>query len=182
MLLPARHPRFMWSPDTRILNSVFHGIPYQGNDGAAPVDQSWPGRRSRIGRLALLKSRWRYSGRWSIHEHNVSRVENAGMHDGYGNPGRREVAVALRVFVGEDRQEWQVWDTRPTTALPNADRSTPDTRDEVPRLSKKREGGWLTFTTAGHRRRLSPIPDDWETADEMSLRAMLAKADRVETG
>ncbi len=84
--------------------------------------------------------------------------------------------MALREFVGDDGQEWQVWDTRPAIASPNVDHLA---LGEVPRLSKKREGGWLTFTAPSHRRRLSPIPDDWETADETRLRAMLAAADRV---
>lgn len=92
------------------------------------------------------------------------------------NRSRPEAIVALRGFVGDDGQEWQVWDTRPS---PNANLPAPDTFGEVPRISKKREGGWLTFTAAADRRRLSPIPEDWETADDTSLRAMLAAADRV---
>ena len=87
--------------------------------------------------------------------------------------------MPLREFAGDDGREWQVWDTRPTVAPPNVDPSTPDPVGEIPRISKKREGGWLTFTTAGDHRRLSPIPDDWETADETSLRTMLAGADRI---
>ena len=87
--------------------------------------------------------------------------------------------MALREFVGDDGQEWQVWETRPTIASPDVNPSVPASVDELPRLSKKREGGWLTFTAAASRRRLSPIPEDWETADEPSLRAMLAAADRI---
>jgi hypothetical protein len=87
--------------------------------------------------------------------------------------------VALREFVGDDGQEWQVWDTRPTVSPPNVKASAPATFGEVPRISKKREAGWLTFTAAAGRRRLSPIPEDWETADETSLKAMLAAADRI---
>ena len=87
--------------------------------------------------------------------------------------------MALREFVGDDGQEWQVWDTRPTISSPNADESAPPKAGEFPRFSKKREDGWLTFTAAVDRRRLSPIPEDWETADEASLRAMLAAADRT---
>ena len=87
--------------------------------------------------------------------------------------------MALREFVGDDGQEWQVWDTRPKIAAPNVSPPVPASVDELPRVSKKREGGWLTFTAAAGRRRLSPIPEDWETADEPSLRAMLAAADRI---
>jgi hypothetical protein len=87
--------------------------------------------------------------------------------------------VALRAFVGNDGREWQVWDTRPTVTSPNVEASELDTVGGVPRISKKREGGWLTFTTTADRRRLSPIPEDWETADETGLQAMLAAADRI---
>ena len=93
--------------------------------------------------------------------------------------------MALRGFVGDDGQDWQVWDTRPTIPSPNvaaSDANPPassaDTADFA-LISKKREGGWLTFTTAHQRRRLSPIPDGWESADEATLRALLAVADRI---
>ena len=94
--------------------------------------------------------------------------------------------MALRGFVGDDGQEWTVWDTRPTIPLPNVDASDANSPAapavdvaDFARISKKREGGWLTFTTASERRRLSPIPDDWESGDEALLRALLAVADRI---
>jgi hypothetical protein len=92
--------------------------------------------------------------------------------------------MALREFVGDDGQNWQVWDTRPTT--PAGDSPRGDAREgpvekatELPLISKKREAGWLTFTSTAERRRLSPIPDDWERADETSLRALARAADRI---
>ena len=88
--------------------------------------------------------------------------------------------MTLREFVGDDGQEWQVWETRPGNSIvPNASPSALLPLGEVPRFSEKRAGGWLTFTAADDRRRLSPIPDDWETADDISLRTMLAAADRI---
>src|SRR4029079_2896414 len=93
----------------------------------------------------------------------------------------KEVPVALRGFVGDDGQDWQVWDTRPTIPTPNAHESDHDKMSEIRRFSEKREGGWLTFTTARERRRLSPIPDAWESVDETALRGMLADADEVHT-
>ena len=87
--------------------------------------------------------------------------------------------MALRGFVGDDGQDWQVWDTRPTISAPNAAEPEHDKTNEIRRFSEKREGGWLTFTAAGDRRRLSPIPDDWESVDETALRGMLAAADRI---
>jgi hypothetical protein len=99
--------------------------------------------------------------------------------------------MGLRGFVGDDGRDWQVWDTRPTIVSPNVDASdanaaaapaaaqhSPDIADFA-RISRKREGGWLTFTTASERRRLSPIPDRWDSADDATLRALLAVADRI---
>lgn len=94
--------------------------------------------------------------------------------------------MALREFVGNDGQEWQVWDTRPTMPPPNVDASDANSPSapatdivDFARISKKREGGWLSFSTPRERRRLSPIPDGWESADEATLRALLAVADRI---
>ena len=94
--------------------------------------------------------------------------------------------MALRGFVGDDGQDWQVWDTRPTIPSPNVDASDANSPAAPPTdmadfalISKKREGGWLTFTTAHERRRLSPIPDGWDSADDAMLRALLAVADRI---
>jgi len=99
--------------------------------------------------------------------------------------------MALRGFVGDDGRDWQVWDTRPTIPSPNVDASdaisAADPSAAPPsagiadfaRISRKREGGWLTFTTARERRRLSPIPDGWDSADDATLRALLAVADRI---
>jgi hypothetical protein len=95
-----------------------------------------------------------------------------------GLPEGREAIVALRGFIGDDGKEWQVWDTRPAVRSPNA-KPSPDALGEIARISKKRERGWLTFTADADRRRLSPIPKDWETADESRLRVMLAAADHI---
>jgi hypothetical protein len=99
--------------------------------------------------------------------------------------------MALRGFVGDDGRDWQVWDTRPTMPSPNVDASdaisaaapsaAPPSAGiaDFARISRKREGGWLTFTTTRERRRLSPIPDGWDSADDATLRALLAVADRI---
>ena len=94
--------------------------------------------------------------------------------------------MSLLQFLDDDGQEWQVWDTRPATPVANVDlssadaaRSTSNKATEFPLLSRKREAGWLTFTAVDERRRLSPIPDAWELADETSLRALLKTADKI---
>ena len=96
--------------------------------------------------------------------------------------------MALRAFVGPDGREWQVWDTRPTgptstVRSPGASSTAPpfDTGSDFGRVSKKREARWLTFTAETERRRLSPIPAEWEQGDETALRALLAAADPITT-
>lgn len=40
--------------------------------------------------------------------------------------------------------------------------------------------GWLTFEAGGDRRRLAPIPADWEDASVTDLRAMCERAERLQ--
>ena len=95
--------------------------------------------------------------------------------------------MALRELVGEDGRSWQVWDTRPTPTKSNDGpararylaRVKSEQVVDLGLLSQKRQDGWLTFATDDERRRLSPIPDGWATADEPALRRLLASADRV---
>ena len=59
--------------------------------------------------------------------------------------------MALRTFTDMAGVEWQVWDVRPEApyraVISNADL----------------EGGWLVFQSPHEKRRLCPIPPDWET-------------------
>ena len=93
--------------------------------------------------------------------------------------------MGLRGFVGDDGRDWQVWDTRPTILSPNVDEDENSAAApsagiaDFARISRKREGGWLTFTTARERRRLSPIQNGWDSADDATLRALLAVADQI---
>jgi hypothetical protein len=72
--------------------------------------------------------------------------------------------MAHREFTDAEGSPWQVWDTRP--------RSKAEVR---PRYA----GGWLSFESAGERRRLHPIPERWEEVDDDTLRAWLATAEPV---
>jgi len=69
-----------------------------------------------------------------------------------------------------------------TETFPNGLTATThyDESSQPRRLSYAKDGTtWLTFTAADERRRLSPIPDAWELADETSLRAFLKTADKI---
>jgi len=73
--------------------------------------------------------------------------------------------MGLREFTDADGVAWRVWSIQPT----NPAIVSPELRT-----------GWLTFDCGSSRRRLSPIPDDWEAAeiDRLRLLCRVAKATR----
>jgi hypothetical protein len=62
------------------------------------------------------------------------------------------LAVAYREFIDNSGTTWRVWDTHPVAA------------NTLRTVSPNYAGGWLTFESATERRRLAPIPPDWEVA------------------
>jgi hypothetical protein len=72
--------------------------------------------------------------------------------------------VAIRDFTDGDGVRWSVWSTLPTA------------KGVVGSLRQ----GWLTFEAGGDRRRLAPIPLNWENASLSELRAMCARAGRLQ--
>ena len=97
--------------------------------------------------------------------------------------------MALREFGGLGGRRWEVWDTIPSTPRDYADTAMGrllSSRPEVEsgagipgRFTPGRESGWLTFASGTERRRLSPIPEGWESCGEEELRRYLTRADRV---
>ena len=73
--------------------------------------------------------------------------------------------MAIREFTDSSGKKWRVWSTVPTS---------PGAYDESLRE------GWLTFEGAGERRRLAPIPEDWEqaTAERLDLMCRVAEVAR----
>jgi hypothetical protein len=67
-----------------------------------------------------------------------------------------------RTFEDAQGVEWQVWDTIPSKLV-----------------STTLEGGWLTFLSTEEKRRLSPIPLYWASADDAELRRLLGQAKPV---
>ena len=74
--------------------------------------------------------------------------------------------MALRRFTDPAGTEWEVWDVRPEEAhralVPNAEL----------------EEGWLVFQSRSEKRRLCPIPPEWETCspERLSLLSRIAPA------
>jgi len=77
--------------------------------------------------------------------------------------------MAYREYLDSDGRSWRVWSTVPSAGS---------------RLHGGFGQGWLTFecTSAGNatvRRRLAPIPKDWESAPNEQLELMCESADDV---
>jgi hypothetical protein len=71
----------------------------------------------------------------------------------------------MREFTDSAGAAWRVWDTIPRRAAGYEERL---------------KGGWLRFqNTAGSRRRLAPIPHDWEHASVDRLELMCRVAAEV---
>jgi hypothetical protein len=106
--------------------------------------------------------------------------------------------VAYRAFTDSTGVQWNVWAvvpqwadrragrTRRTKSIDEDDvdppvleqRRVPDRRQGLPdqfpriRLNGGLDGGWLAFESSGERRRLCPIPSDWEEATDVELEQM----------
>ena len=105
--------------------------------------------------------------------------------------------MAYRTFVDRRNAYWQVWDVRPERVERRSmERRKPAEPYEGPerrkrdrrRLEQKRiildnglGSGWLVFESKSEKRRLTPIPPDWEKATESELRILCEKAQPVPT-
>jgi hypothetical protein len=74
-----------------------------------------------------------------------------------------------RQFTDERGATWQVWEIRPSNGGAN--------------VSATYKDGWLAFESdeakdreTGNRLRLAPVPSDWESAPDATLRRYLARA------
>ena len=104
--------------------------------------------------------------------------------------------MAYRTFVDENGCYWQAWESRPggverrrkdrrVSVLPF---SGPDRRSSTDRrvrnarrslLDGELANGWLTFESLREKRRLAPIPHDWETTSVPQLCEFCRRAVRV---
>lgn len=107
--------------------------------------------------------------------------------------------MAYRTFADGNGRSWEVWDVRPERverrdAERRQERPTPWTglerrvaddrrqNSEVRlRLSHLLTEGWLVFKSDHERRRLSPIPENWESLRAPDLRALWEQAEVIST-
>jgi hypothetical protein len=100
--------------------------------------------------------------------------------------------MAFRAFRDAGGTEWQVYDVSPrareerrmaarrsgeVVALgARVDRRTFDRRISVGGVGRRVAKGWLCFEHAEERRRLSPIPEGWQKAEDARLADWLGAA------
>lgn len=110
--------------------------------------------------------------------------------------------MAHRTFTGADGREWQAWNVVPGAWRQEwsgpehrvGDRRCPDPvlRYTGPerRVASRRTvsggsvavvaavlaSGWLTFESGSDRRRLTPVPDEWDALPDAELDALCARA------
>ncbi len=73
--------------------------------------------------------------------------------------------MAFRSFVDARGREWEAWDTVP---------------DGANRLVRPGfADGWLTFQSGDEKRRLAPIPPQWDTVPDAMMRLWLSQATPV---
>ena len=87
--------------------------------------------------------------------------------------------MALRSFQDTKGVTWSVWNVVPQTqtglvANPGHTHAQPG-----PHLTPGLEQGWLCFECPGEKRRLTPIPQDWEECTEQELERLLAASSAV---
>jgi hypothetical protein len=90
---------------------------------------------------------------------------------GRGRAPSRSVADAATVhreFLDAAGSRWDAFAVHPSEEISSR-----------ARLPDPYRSGWLSFASGDDRRRLSPVPDDWELLSEEGLRDLCARADPV---
>lgn len=106
--------------------------------------------------------------------------------------------MPYRTFADEQGRSWEIWDVRPERIERRGterrqERPTPWTGPErrVSDRRRKREArmrltyplseGWLVFKSDEEKRRLTPIPANWDSLRGQGLRALWEQAEVIET-
>jgi hypothetical protein len=96
--------------------------------------------------------------------------------------------MAHREFTDTLGRSWNVWSVIPERAERRrhdedvkgaADRRHSRSREFRVPLGEQWLDGWLAFETKGEKRRLAPIPEEWEQASDEQLYRMLERAEQI---
>lgn len=77
--------------------------------------------------------------------------------------------MAFRTFRDPEGREWQAWDVVPVRD------GAPGARSQN-FLPQEMAEGWLCFEAGDQKRRLSPLPPDWEQRDDAGIHALCRDA------
>jgi hypothetical protein len=96
--------------------------------------------------------------------------------------------MAHREFTDTLGRSWNVWSVvperaerrrRPDVVARAAERRLRHNKEFRVPLGEQWVDGWLAFETKGEKRRLAPIPHDWEAATEEQLHRLLERAEQI---
>ncbi|HEY4307123.1 MAG TPA: hypothetical protein VGM82_21815 [Gemmatimonadaceae bacterium] len=96
--------------------------------------------------------------------------------------------MAHREFTDTLGRSWNVWSVIPERAerrrhdeevTPPTDRRRRKNQEFRVPLGEQWIDGWLAFETKGEKRRLAPIPNDWELANDEQLYHLLERAEQI---
>jgi hypothetical protein len=82
--------------------------------------------------------------------------------------------MSLRQFTSTDGTTWEVYDV---VAQEDSEDASPSRSFSPPSGSFRRYSAWLCFESHEEKRRLTPIPDDWQKASEEELLQLLVLAE-----
>lgn len=93
--------------------------------------------------------------------------------------------MPYREFQDSDGSIWNVWDVVPTHMNDMFENARSDTQSGVAReahatVDQALARGWLCFQRGEQKRRLAPIPNQWDTLPEQTLQELLSAAVRVQ--
>ncbi|HKW46786.1 MAG TPA: hypothetical protein VJN70_05055 [Gemmatimonadaceae bacterium] len=91
-----------------------------------------------------------------------------------------------------DGQSWDVWEVDPSVveqrmsgehpAMQPGESTTKERREFRLLVPSALQQGWLAFQCGNERRRLAPIPENWNTLRDAALVELLCKAKRLSDG
>lgn len=83
----------------------------------------------------------------------------------------------LREFRDTKGMTWRVWDVYPTTRGPTHASGAAEPQDKAVLFPNNQlSDGWLCFESENEKRRLAPIPAEWETCESCVLEELCLKA------
>jgi hypothetical protein len=85
----------------------------------------------------------------------------------------------LREFTDVEGKNWRVWDVYPNARVSSQWQAATDNDSTTPFPTRQLSEGWLCFESDHEKRRLAPIPPQWEVCDFAELASLCQRAGYV---